>query len=103
MPKDIDESKVTLHTPLLPEKIVFEGLRLGRLPLLKLEDWDLADTERFPHLEMDQLMHHVFQKTTGMTVLEAQKWLRGMDKAKLLNLIWVPHYNSAPITMVVIK
>lgn len=36
--KDIDESKVTLHTPLLLEKIVFEGLHLGHVPLLKLED-----------------------------------------------------------------
>ena len=29
VPKDIDESKVTLHTPLLPDEIVFEGPCLG--------------------------------------------------------------------------
>lgn len=33
VPKDIDESKVTLHTPLLPEQIVFEGSHLGHVPL----------------------------------------------------------------------
>jgi len=38
VPKDIDERKVTLHTPLLPDQIVFEGPHLGRVPLLKLED-----------------------------------------------------------------
>lgn len=38
VPKDIDESKVTLHTPLLPDQFVFEGLRLVRVPLFKLED-----------------------------------------------------------------
>jgi len=35
VPKDIDESKVTLHTPLLPNQIVFEGLHLGHVPILK--------------------------------------------------------------------
>jgi len=38
VPKNIDESKVTLHTPLLPDQIVFEGPCLGCVPLLKLED-----------------------------------------------------------------
>jgi len=37
VPKDIDERKVTLHTHILSEEIVFEGLFLGRVPLLKLE------------------------------------------------------------------
>lgn len=36
VPKDINASKVTLHIPLLPDEIVFEGLRLGRVLLLKL-------------------------------------------------------------------
>jgi len=47
-PKDIYESKVTLHTPLLPGNITFRGLCLMRVPHLKLDDWDLADTECFP-------------------------------------------------------
>jgi len=44
VPEDIDESKVTLHTTLLPDQIIFEGPRLWCVPVLKLEDWDLADT-----------------------------------------------------------
>lgn len=39
VPKDIDESKVTLHTPLLLDQIVFEGTHLRHVPLVKLEDW----------------------------------------------------------------
>ena len=27
----------------------------------------------------------------------------GVDKAILLNLLWVPHYNHTPITILVIK
>ena len=50
VPKEIDENKVTLHTPLLPENIVFDGPRLRCVPHLKLEDWDFTDMERFPHL-----------------------------------------------------
>jgi len=53
VPKDIGESKVTLYTPLLLEKIVFEGLQLGWILVLKLEDLDLADTKPFPHLVID--------------------------------------------------
>ena len=37
--KDIDESKVSLHIPLMSNQIVFEGPCLGWVPLLKLEDW----------------------------------------------------------------
>lgn len=48
-------------------------------------------------------MDHVFHKTIGVIALEPWEWLRGMDKAVLLNLLWVPHYNYVPITMVVIK
>ena len=50
VPKDIDKSKVPLQTPLLLDEIVFEGPCLWRVPLLKLEDWDLTDTKKFPHL-----------------------------------------------------
>jgi len=50
VPKDIDERKVLLQTPLLLDEIIFEGPCLGQVPLLKLEDWDLVDHEKFPHL-----------------------------------------------------
>ena len=48
-------------------------------------------------------MHHVFHKNTGVTALELRKWLKGMDKVGLLNLLWVPHYNRTPITLIVNK
>lgn len=63
----------------------------------------MADVERFPHLAMDQLMHRVFYKDSGLTTLELRKWVKGVDKAGLLNMLWVLHYNHTPITMVVIK
>lgn len=101
--KDIDESKVALHIPLLPNEIVFEGPFLGWFPLLKWEDFDLYDTEKFPHLTTDQLMHRVVHTSTRMTTLELWKWLKGVDKVGLLNLLWVPHYNRTPIILLVIK
>lgn len=48
-------------------------------------------------------MHWVLDKNTGLMALEPWKWLRSIDKARLLNLLWVLHYNCTPITMVVIK
>jgi len=73
VPKDIDESRVSLYIPLLPNKIVFEGPCLGWVLLLKMEDLDLADTGKFPHLVTDQLVHYVVHTTTRMTALESQK------------------------------
>ena len=48
--KDIDERKTPLQTPLFSYEIVLEGPCLARVPLLKLEDWDLDNHEKFPHL-----------------------------------------------------
>ncbi len=56
VPKDIDESKSSLQTPLLPDDIGFEGAHLGWVPVLKFEDWDLSDHENFPHLTTVKLM-----------------------------------------------
>ena len=56
VPKDIDESKSSLQTPLLPDDIIFEGAHLVRVPGIKFEDWDLMNHENFPHLATAQLM-----------------------------------------------
>jgi len=70
VPKDIDERKVPLQTTLLPDEIAFKGLCLGWVPLLKLEDWDLDDHDKFPHLATEKLMCLIIYKTTRMTTLE---------------------------------
>jgi len=56
VPKDLDATKSTLQNPLLPDVILFEGLVMGHMPTMKFEDWDLADSEKFPHLETSNLM-----------------------------------------------
>jgi len=103
VPKDNDEIKTPLQTPLLLDEITFESPRLAWVLILKLEYWDLADHEKFSHLATEQLMHRIIDTTTMMIALEPQKWLRGVKKARLLNLLWVPHYNRTPVTVLVIK
>jgi len=67
--KDLDATKSTLQTPLLPDGIVFEGLALGRMSTMKFEDWNLVDSEKFPHLETENLTK---QSTDGsVTTLES--------------------------------
>jgi len=73
VPKDVNERKITLFTTLLPKKITFEGPHLVHVSLLKMEDWDLEDTEHFPHLATNTFMHRIFYKdwcdrTRTMTV-----------------------------------
>lgn len=48
-------------------------------------------------------MHHIIDANTGMTELEPQRWLKGVDKAGFLNLLWLPHYNRTSVTVLVIK
>lgn len=82
--KDLEATKSVLHTPLLPDIITFEGSLIGRVPTLKLEDWDLMDNENFPHLVTESLLK---QNSEGPIItLEPRKWLCGVEKARLLHL-----------------
>lgn len=56
---------------------------------MKFKDWDLVDSKKFPQLAVEKLMK--------------QKWLHGVEKARLLHLCWIPHYHRALITIFVIK
>lgn len=103
VPKDLHENKNSLQTLLLLDDIIFEGMHLGRVPNLKFEDWDLADHEKFPHLETMQLMKPKKNTMVGVIELEPQKWLCRVEKAGLLNLLWVPHYHRAPLTIFIIR
>ena len=77
----------SLQTSLLPDNIIFEGTHLGRVPSLKFEDWDLVDYENFPQLETTNLMKPKQNTLAGVIELEPRKWLCGVEKAGLLNLL----------------
>ena len=103
MPKDLNKSKSSLQTLFLLDDIIFEGRHLGRVPNLKFEDWDLTGHEKFHHLETAQLMKPKQNIVAGVIKLEPQKWLHRVEKAGLLNLIWVSHFHHAPITIFIIR
>lgn len=48
-------------------------------------------------------MRHIIDTNMGMTTLEIRKWLRGVEKAGFLNLLWVLHCNRTSVTILVIK
>lgn len=68
--KDPDTNKFTVSTPLLPEQVPFGGPQLAWIPLLKMEDWDLADHAKFPYLATDKYMWKVYYEEMGVTTLE---------------------------------
>lgn len=70
---------------------------------MKIKDWYLADHENFPHLGTKQLMHCIIDTKTGMNTLLPWKWLRGVEKKTLLNLLLVSHYNCTLVTVLVIR
>jgi len=98
--KDSDTKNFTVSTPMLPKQVPFEVPRLARIPLLKMEDWDLVDHAKFPHLAMDKYMWKVYYEETGVTTLETREWVRSVEQLGLLNLLWVPHDHRTPINMI---
>jgi len=101
VPKDLDADKSALQTPLLPDGILFEGLVQGHVPTMKFEYWDLMDGENFPYLQTKNLMKK--SKEGFVTTLELQKWMRGVEKVRLLHLLWIPHFHHAAIMILVIR
>lgn len=87
--KDLKAMKSTLQTSLLPNEIRFDGMRMGQILNIKFEDQGLTDSEKFPQLAKENLLQ--------------QKWLRGVAKARLLNVRWMPHYHYMAITIFVIR
>lgn len=71
--------------------------------MLKFEDWDPVGHEKFPQLATAQLMCQKKGAPTGIIELEPQKWMRGVEKVGLLNLLWVAHFHRAPMTIFFIR
>lgn len=96
--KDLDSEKLTIFMRLLLKQAPFEGLWLARIPLLKMEYWDLVDHARFPYLETYKYMRRVYYVESGVTTLEIEEWVYGVEHLGMLNLLWVPHYHRTPLT-----
>ena len=85
----------------LPKGVLLEGTEFGRIYTLKFEDWDLADTEKFPHLETSELMEQI---TEGVvTTLQLKEWLQRVEEVGLLHLLSIPHFHQAPIRILIIS
>lgn len=86
-PNDPDNEKFMVSTPLLLEKVVFEGTLLTHISTLKMEYWDLGDHEKFPQLEPTKYISKVYYKETKVTRLEPMKWVASVGAMKLLNML----------------
>lgn len=64
--KDPNSGKFMVFMPLLP-KVVFECMLLAHISVLKMEDWDLIDHEKFPHLATNKYMTNVYYEETRVT------------------------------------
>lgn len=66
----------------------------------KMEDWDLADHKRLPHLVTSKYMMKIYYEETGVMWLEPMKWVRGVEQAGLMHMLSIPHFHRLTINMV---
>ena len=65
---------------------MFEGPRLACLPLLKMEDFYLANHTKFLHLVNHKYMNKIYYDHMRVTILDPMKWARDVEQSRLLNL-----------------
>lgn len=98
--KDLGLGKFTMPALLFPEEVVFEGALLARIPVLKLEDWDLSNHEKFLHFTTNKYMTKIYYEETGVTRLEPMKWVKWFEQARLLHMLCVPHFHRSIINTI---
>lgn len=87
MPKDLDNEKFMVSTPLLSKKVVFEGMLLARIPTLKMEDLHLGDHENFSQFVSTKYLSKVYYEELKVRWLELMKWVVGVGASRLLNVL----------------
>jgi len=94
---DPNIKKFIVSMPLFPEHAPFEVPRLMRIPLLKMEDWDITGHTKFPNLGMEKYMHKIYYEEMGVITFELMEWVHGAEKSWLLKPLLVPHYHCTPM------
>lgn len=77
--EDPNTKNFTISMPLLPEQDPFKGLQLTRIPLIKMEDLDLAYDSNFPHLATEKYIRRVYYEETSVTMLETEEWVYSVE------------------------
>jgi len=85
--KDLDSDNFVISMPLLPEQVLFEGLCVVWIPMLKMEDWDLEEYEWFHHLTTENYMKIVYYPDSGVSELEMVELIHKVDNSGLLHLL----------------
>jgi len=65
--------------------------------MLKMNNWDLADHEKFLQVVLNKYLAKIYYEETKVTLLEPMKCVVGVVKAGLLNILWVPHFSRMTI------
>lgn len=72
VPTNLDEVDNKLIISSLPKGVPIESSMVGYILAMKFEDWDLADTTKFPHLGTGALMEQTVAGT--VTTLQPNEW-----------------------------
>lgn len=101
VPSNLDDVDSILIIPSLPKGFPLESMTIGPISIMKFEYWDLADTEKFPHLVTCELME---QSMEGMvTILRPNEWIQKVEEVELLYLLSIHHFLHPPNTILVIR
>lgn len=83
------------HIPLPPmsKAMVEEGDLLGYIPILRYQDYNLQDPEKFPQFQSDKYMCQRPDLITLVEVIVPQEWIEKLASSGLLNLLRIPIFS----------
>jgi hypothetical protein len=84
------EYEYTLTTTYIPKGIHVVGSQLGKIPLLKNNDFNLNDIINYAMLEPHR---YLTNKTGKKPRLVSQPWIKDLAQSNVLNVMNIPHFG----------
>jgi hypothetical protein len=88
-----DNGKYSLPTTPVPPSVGSEAKMLKKIAGLKFMDHDITDEQKISKLVREKYLRTRSIPGRGEILLETQEWVKGLEKACILNLLEIPHFQ----------
>jgi hypothetical protein len=89
------DAKYPLVMPDIPDGVIIDEDMLGKVSQLKYVDHDITDTTKFPELAPSEYLELKIDPVMNQTIPVPKVWARGLERAGILNLFDIPHFDRS--------